>query len=237
MRGVSDRSKRVVGGLASARLAGVVARRRGGPGCSPTAPSRPSRRRSASLALRLVVRSGGHPAARARGHRLDRRRPAGRRRAPDESGAARPDGRLPRPGWPRSRSPCSPGSSATTPSLFSVHMVQHILLTLVAAPLHRPRGAGDAGAPRGLAPGPPAMAPADPPLAAAARPRPPRRRLAPLRRRHVGGPLLAALRSRAREPARPRPRARPVPRRGAALLVAGGRGSIRARGGCPTRRG
>ena len=44
-----------------------------------------------------------------------------------------------------------------------------------------------------------------------------------VRGRHVGQPLLAAVRPRPREPVGAPPRARPVPRRGAAVLVAGHR--------------
>ena len=86
-----------------------------------------------------------------------------------------------------------------------------------------------------LAGHPAALGPAGPPFARDEDPRVPRGRLGHLRERHVGQPLLAAVRCGPRGPARPRPGARPVPRSGA--CCSGGRRSrsIRRRGACPTR--
>ena len=109
-------------------------------------------------------------------------------------------------------------------TLFSVHMVQHLLLMLVAAPLlafsapvtqllrasspERPAGLADPRAP--FAPGRGARAPG--------------RRGAHVHGRRVGQPLHRAVRAGAGEPGRPRARARRVPRGGDAVLVAGDRG-------------
>ena len=61
--------------------------------------------------------------------------PAGQRRAPDQSRAGRTvRGVRRRPDAP-SPSPCCPGIGRYDTTLFSVHMVQHLLLALVAAPL------------------------------------------------------------------------------------------------------
>ena len=131
------------------------------------------------------------------------------------------------PGSRRSRFALQSGIERYDTALFSVHMVQHILLMLVAAPLIA------LGAPVTLA-----LRVASPHVRqrwllpilhsrAAAGHCPPRRRLGPLCRCHVGRPLLAAVRSLAREPARSRPRTRPLP--SASHCCSGGRpsGSIR----------
>ena len=93
-------------------------------------------------------------------------------------------------------------------TLFSVHMVQHVLLMLVAAPLLALGGADHARPAAELARDAPPLAPAGPPLAGRPVPGPPGRRLAHVRGDDVGGPLLAAVQRVARGPADPRPRAR-----------------------------
>ena len=75
------------------------------------------------------------------------------------------------------------------------------------------RGPDHAPAPGVDAGGPPSLDPAGPPLAGRAVPRVPGRLVDHLRRRHVGEPLLAAVRPRARERVGAPPRARAVPRR------------------------
>ena len=109
-------------------------------------------------------------------------------------------------------------------TLFSVHMVQHLLLD------HGRRAAdracrADHAAPPARFPGDAAAGrAADPPLAGDALHQLPGGGVDRLRGSHVGGAFLAALRRGAREPARPRPRARAVPRSRPAVLVAGRRG-------------
>ena len=128
------------------------------------------------------------------------------------------------PGCSRSRSPCSPVSSRYDTALFSIHMVQHVLLMLVAAPLLalaapvtlilRVSSPGDA-----------------PPLAPAAV-------LHSRVVRFLGHPVMAWVIFAAimwaihfsplfdaslEDPLDPRPRARAVPVGRAAVLVAGGR--------------
>ncbi len=68
----------------------------------------------------------------------------------------------------------------------------------------------------------PALAAAGAPFAGPPGPRAPGHGLDHVRGDDVGGPFLAAVRRVARGPARPRPRARAVPDRRAAVLVAGG---------------
>src|SRR5688572_20167863 len=103
------------------------------------------------------------------------------------------------------------------------------------APAAPPRGrsaagpgrAGDAAAPGGEPVGPQALAPARPPLDADRRARASGRRLDDVHARHLGQPLLATVRPGARERGRPPAGARGVPRLGAHVLVAGGRGRSR----------
>ena len=122
---------------------------------------------------------------------------------------------------------CS-GIEAYDTTLFSLHMVQHVLLMLVAAPLialSAPvtlllRLSAPATRQRWILPGP-ALA-RDPGA------RLPGRRLGDLRRDDVGDPLLAAVQRGARGPVDPRLRARAVPVRGVPVLVAGGRARSRA---------
>ena len=116
-------------------------------------------------------------------------------------------------------------------ALFSVHMVQHVLLMLVAAPLLA------LAAPMTLV-----LRVSSPttrrrwvlPVLHSrvdALPGPPGHRLADVRGDDVGGPLLAAVQRVARGPVPPRPRARHVPDRRAVVLVAGGRPGSRRRSG------
>ena len=120
-------------------------------------------------------------------------------------------------------------------TLFSVHMVQHLLLVLVAAPLIA-LGRADHAAPPGRLPGDAAAGrAADPSLAGDAVHQLPGRGVDRLRGGDVGRALLAAVRCGAREPPRARPRARPVPRGRPAVLVAGRRCRPRARGAWRTR--
>ena len=83
-------------------------------------------------------------------------------------------------------------------TLFSVHMVQHILLTLVATAAPRARCPDHPAPPPGQTGDAPAGHPADPPLVAGPGRHLPRGQLAALRVRHVGQPLLAALQCLAR---------------------------------------
>ena len=153
-------------------------------------------------------------------------------RAPGES-------RVPRtawrswPGWRAIELALSrPGSSATTRPCSSVHMVQHILL------IARRRRRCSSSAPRSrcccasLARDPAPLDPAGPPFAGRAGPRLPGRGLARLRRGDVGH----ATSRRCSTPSLEEPLvhdagARPVPGRGAPLLVAGRRRWTRPRGG------
>ena len=133
------------------------------------------------------------------------------------------------------RSPCCRASSATTrPCSRSTWSSTSCCPRRGAAP--RPGRADHAAAAGGHARRPPALDPAGPPFAGRARAGLPGRGLAALRRGHVGQPLLAAVRRGPRGPARPRPRAPPVPRRPRCCSGGRRRRSTRRRGGCPTRR-
>ena len=181
-------------------------------------PGRPADRRVA--APRLDVRAAADARDRSSRSAGGCGRSAGWTRAhPDQPGPAPPDGGVPRRHARARRSRCCRASSRYDTTLFSVHMVQHVLLMLVAAPLHRPGRADHAAAARSLAPATPAaLDPAGPPFAGDAGPGLPGRRLADLRRGDVGDPLLAAVQRRARGPAGPRPRARACSSVGALLF-------------------
>src|SRR3990172_10206823 len=132
------------------------------------------------------------------------------------------------PGPPRERGPGAPavgllrraGSRRGSPAVRCGSLRQDALLgphgpAPAAAPggpaTHRARGADHAGPARVVTGDPPARPAADPPQPRRESPDASDRRLARLHGGDVGLPLLAAVRSLARGPARPRPPARPVP--------------------------
>ena len=134
--------------------------------------------------------------------------PSGGCGAPGEPGPASTNGRV-RGGLVALAFALLSGIDRYDTTLFSVHMAQHVLLTLVAAPLIALAAPDHAAAPGRVAGRASPMDPADPPLPGDARPGLPGRRMADLRRGAVGEPLLAAVRRGARGSVRPRPRARP----------------------------
>ena len=81
-------------------------------------------------------------------------------------------------------------------TLFSLHMVQHLLLTLVGPPLLAAGRPDHAAAPGVLARDAAAVHPAGPAFPAHAAGLVPRGRVDPVCRRHVGQPLLAAVQPR-----------------------------------------
>ena len=218
---------RPMAGTVRAALAalGPAARGAGRP-APPTAPSRSSRR-PPPVAPGLDVRAAADP------------RPAGAaawwlwavRRVnavhPAQPGPAPPDDRVPRRILALAFALLS-GIGRYDTALFSVHMVQHVLLMLVAAPLHRAGRARDARPAASLVRDPPSLAAAGPPFARRPVPGLPGHGLGHVRGDDVGRPLLGAVQRLARGPGGPRPRARPVPDRRAPLLVAGGRARSRA---------
>ena len=160
-------------------------------GTVPTPPD------AADAAVRLVVRSAGLAAGDRRPAAVARRRPAG------EPGASRPT-RSPAGGPPywvrgRVRDPVrasTRASRAYDTTLFSMHMVQHLLLTLIGPPLLLLAGPITLLLQASIARDPPALDPAGAPLAARPAPVVPGRLVAAVRGRHVGEPLLAAVRPR-----------------------------------------
>ena len=189
------------------------------PGARPDGPGAARRREPR---VRLVVRPPGLAAGDARAAVVGRGGPAGEPGASAPPDRPPPDGLL---GGRRVRGPVRRGLRAR-------RLRHHAVLDA-----HGPAPAADAGraaapaarrpdhaAPPGLdARGAPPLDPARAPLHG----RPPA--VVPggvvdrVRGGHVGQPLLAAVRPRPREPVGAPPRARPVPRRGAAVLVAGHR--------------
>ena len=190
----------------------------------PTAPSRPSRRRAASLLLGWTFEplptlgiwrsspagGGGRSGGSTRSIRPTRCRVGGR--------VAFLAGML------ALAFALLSGIERYDTTLFSVHMVQHVLLMLVAAPLSRSAAPITLLLRLSLT--------GDPPAAGSCRCSI-RGSCGSWRSRSsawlmfagddVGGPFLAAVQRVARGPAHPRPRARAVPDRRAPLLVAGGR--------------
>ena len=223
---------RVTVGCSVPRRAGArLARRRPGAGPRP----RPGRAADAgepaafgwsfdpAVVLPLVVVAVGWVVGRAAG-----RRGASRRTRCRASGRSRSSA-----GSPRSRSPSSPGIERYDTALFSVHMVQHILLTLVAAPLHRPRGAGHARCSACVAARSAGAGSCRSSTRGRCGSRPPGRRLADLRRRSCGGPT-----SRRSSTSRSRTgwsTTWSTSCSSARRCCSGGRpsGSTRHRGGCP----
>ena len=159
----------------------------------PVLPSRPLSRRSSSAgpSSRSHPRDGGGDRLVAVG-RPPCSRPSG------EPGAAPADLGVPRRDA-RARLRAAVGDRAVRHALFSVHMVQHVLLMLVAAPLialAAPSRLSCASAHRRLD----GLDPPRTPLAGHADPGPPGRRLAAVRGDDVGGPFLAAVRRSLEDP-------------------------------------
>ena len=203
--------------LPALALAGRTGRR-------PRRQCRPEPPTAGIAAARLELRAAPRPAAAGRRDRL-----VAAARAPSIERIRtipfrRFDAGRSSPAWSRSLIALQSGIERYDTTLFSIHMVQHLLLTLVAPPL--------------LALGAPVTQ-----LMRAASPGTRSRWILPLLHSrldagrcripsspelvfiggHVGDALLTALRPVARGPARPRPRARALPRGGPPVLVAGGR--------------
>ena len=122
-------------------------------------------------------------------------------------------------------------------TLFSVHMVQHLLLALVAAPLLVLGAPDHAAAARRHPAGPAAQDPAGPPLAGRARAREPARDVGAVRGVMWGSHFSPAVRCGAGGSVPPPRWSTACSWRGAALLVAGRRRGPEPATGCRTRRG
>ena len=218
--------------LAGAPLALVAARGRRSAhgGTVPAEPPTP-----ADAPARLVVRPAGL-AAGARGPRaVVDRRPAGRPAPPGQPGARAPDA----VSWAwasrAAASRCDSGIERYDTTLFSVHMVQHLLLMLVARAAARSSPAPVTLLLRASTPGdPPALDPARPPLAD--RPGDLRSRSSPgcCSRSSCGrATSRRCSTSRSRTSGVHRLEHVPVPGVGAPVLVAGRWRATRRRGGWP----